>query len=65
MFVRTAAHSAAVRKLRGAMLLLSAGRTFFLGADGYDTARREAVSNGLLPNRFAPASTASGEVKTA
>jgi hypothetical protein len=47
------------------MLLLSAGRNFLLGADGYDTARPEAVWNGLLPSRFAPANTASGEVKTA
>ena len=64
MFVRKAAHSAAVRKLRDAMLLLSAGKNSFVGADGYDTARPKAVWNGLLPNRFAPASTAR-KVKTA
>jgi FAD/FMN-containing dehydrogenase len=34
------------------MLLLSAEKTFVRGADGYETARRETVWNGLLPERF-------------
>jgi FAD/FMN-containing dehydrogenase len=34
------------------MLLLSSEKTFVRGADGYETARRETVWNGLLPERF-------------
>src|ERR1700752_3671574 len=33
------------------MILLSTANTFFRGADGYETARRETVWNGLLPDR--------------
>src|SRR5258705_8391882 len=34
------------------MILLSTEKKFFRGADGYETARRETVWNGLLPERF-------------
>src|SRR6201990_611252 len=34
------------------MILLSTEKTFFRGADGYETARRATVWNGLLPDRF-------------
>src|ERR1700759_1929825 len=34
------------------MILLSAEKTFFHGTDGYETARRATVWNGLLPDRF-------------
>src|SRR5271169_334376 len=34
------------------MILLSTEKTFFRGANGYETARRETVWNGLLPARF-------------
>src|ERR1700689_127949 len=34
------------------MLLLSAEKTFVRGNHGYETARRETVWNGLLPERF-------------
>jgi len=34
------------------MILLSTEKTFLRGADGYETARRETVWNGLLPARF-------------
>src|ERR1700743_3311286 len=34
------------------MTLLSTENTFSHGADGYETARRETVWNGLLPERF-------------
>jgi FAD/FMN-containing dehydrogenase len=35
-----------------AMVLLSAEHKFYRGAHGYETARRETVWNGLLPDRF-------------
>src|SRR6201994_380409 len=34
------------------MILLSTEKTFFRGTDGYETARRATVWNGLLPDRF-------------
>jgi len=34
------------------MVLLPAERSFFRGADGYETARRATVWNGLVPDRF-------------
>jgi FAD/FMN-containing dehydrogenase len=34
------------------MALLSATKTFFRGAEGYETARRQTVWNGLVPDRF-------------
>src|SRR6202522_2962287 len=34
------------------MISLSTDKTFFRGADGYETARRETVWNGLVPERF-------------
>ena len=46
------AETASHEKQGDAMVLLSAEKTFFRGADGYETARRETVWNGLLPERF-------------
>ena len=34
------------------MVSLSSERIFFRGADGYETARRDTVWNGLVPDRF-------------
>ncbi|MDT5146757.1 MAG: hypothetical protein QOC58_1402, partial [Mycobacterium sp.] len=34
------------------MISLPVGKTFFRSAHGYETARRETVWNGLLPQRF-------------
>src|ERR1700751_6459447 len=34
------------------MILFSTEKPFVRGADGYETARRETVWNGLLPDRF-------------
>jgi FAD/FMN-containing dehydrogenase len=34
------------------MILLSTEKAYFRGADGYETARRETVWNGILPERF-------------
>src|ERR1700752_1126398 len=34
------------------MILLSTQKTFFRGTDGYESARRATVWNGLLPDRF-------------
>src|ERR1700739_2825542 len=39
-------------KQRKTMILLSTEKTFFRGTDGYETARRATVWNGLLPDRF-------------
>src|SRR5258708_34704861 len=35
-----------------AMVLLSVEKYYFRGAEGYETARRATVWNGLLPDRF-------------
>src|SRR4029077_18617591 len=51
MFIRTAANAAA-RSQGDAMVLLSVEKNFFRGAEGYETARRATVWNGLLPDRF-------------
>src|SRR6202022_5203463 len=38
--------------IRDTMILLSTAKTFYRGADGYETARRATVWNGLVPDRF-------------
>src|SRR6267142_3200780 len=50
-FIRTAVN-AAVRNQGDAMVLLSVEKYYARGAEGYETARRAAVWNGLLPDRF-------------
>src|SRR4051794_18565888 len=51
MFIRAAA-DAAVRNQGDVMVLLSVEKYYFRGAEGYETARRATVWNGLLPDRF-------------
>ena len=50
-FIRTAVN-AAVRSQGDAMVLLSVEKYYFRDAEGYETARRATVWNGLLPDRF-------------
>src|SRR6476620_8529764 len=51
MLIRSAV-PAAMRNQGDAMVLLSVEKYYFRGAEGYETARRATVWNGLLPDRF-------------